>query len=240
MPIRQTRVFVPSIEPHADWAETLIGRVFRPVIAEFEDALEWFWFSRYVQPTDDSGDCDIQLIPEEYKGPPGPGGAVVHRSMRLRFNVAAGRQCAFEQRATELINRGGYRISDFRDYDFVTDTGSNRFLGLESRQPGRAEQRAELTVGFYWITSKLVMDALVGPNERGRFQLETSDDTIQNPRGSTFQSLLHLFCNITSVPTDVYVWLKPSMNLVGYGTFIEVPPEPPGGWEQFQRFPIRY
>jgi hypothetical protein len=95
-------------------------------------------------------------------------------------------------------------------------------------------------VRFYWITSKLVLDALVGPDEHGRFRIETSDDLVQNPRGSTFQSLLHLFCNITSAPTDVYILLKPSMNLINYGTFIYHPPEPPGGWEQVLQIPIRF
>jgi hypothetical protein len=233
-------VFVPSSEPLADWAETLIGRVFRPLVAEFDDGLGWFWFSRYAASAEESGDCDIQVIPEEYKQPLERGGTGFHRSMRFRFNVIANQQSAFEQRANELISRSGYRISDFRDYDFVGDIGSNRFLGVENRQPGRAEQRAMLTVRFYWIISKLVIDALVGPDERGRFRTETNDDTLQNPRGSTFQSLLHLFCNITSVPTDVYVWQKPSMNLIGYGTFIYRPPDPPGGWEQVTPFPIRY
>ena len=240
MPVRQTRVFAPSDEPSTDWAETLIGRVFRPLVGEFDGALEWFWFSRYGAPAEDSGDCDIQLIPEQYKQPLELGGVRWHRSMRFRFNVAVDQQLAFEQRALDLIGQGGYRISDFRDYDFIGDTGNGRFLGVENRQPGRADQRAGLIVRFYWITSKLVLDALVGPDEHGRFRIETSDDLVQNPRGSTFQSLLHLFCNITSAPTDVYILLKPSMNLINYGTFIYHPPEPPGGWEQVLQIPIRF
>ena len=44
---RQTRIFVPSTEPMGDWAETLIGRVFRPLTEEFSASLAWFWFSRY-------------------------------------------------------------------------------------------------------------------------------------------------------------------------------------------------
>jgi hypothetical protein len=234
MPIRQTRIFVPSSDIDSDWAETLIGRVFRPVSVEFEAALEWFWFSRYGSPAEESADCDIKLIPEDYKH----GG--FHRSMRFRFSVADEVQSDFERRVAKLVSEGGYRISDFRDYNFVADTGSNRFLGLENRQPGREQQRAKLTTTFYWITSRLVIDSLVGPDERGRFRMERNDDTLQNPRNSTFQSVLHLFCNITSVPTDVYVWQKPSMNLIGYGTFMYRPPEPEGGWEQASAFPIRF
>ena len=107
MPIRQTRVFVRSDEPLNDWAETLVGRVFRPLTEEFENSLEWFWFSRYGG--SDSDGYDLSVIPAEYKEPLQSGGGPFHRSMRFRFNVADEGKCAsFEQRATELITRGGY------------------------------------------------------------------------------------------------------------------------------------
>jgi hypothetical protein len=147
-----------------------------------------------------------------------------------------------------LIGLGGYRISDFRDYDFALDTGSDRFLGVENRQPGRKGQRATLTTTFYFAISKLVIDALVGPDDRGRFRMETNDDLGQNPRGSTFQSLLHLFCNIRDVPTDVCIYHKAQMSLIGFGTFQNPPPVAlPGGWDQddsgrmlVEAYPIRY
>jgi hypothetical protein len=238
MPTLQTRIFVPSIEPLEDWAETLIGKVFRPLTTEFEPQLEWFWFSRYGTTADESGDCAIELIPNEFKQPLEPGGPGLHRSMRFRFQIADDVQLAFEQRAQALIDNNGYRVSDFRHYDFVADTGGNRFLGTENRLPGKAEQRAALAVNFYYAISKLVIDALVGPSEAGRFRMETNDDLLQNPRGSTFQSLLHLYCNITNVPTDVYAFRK--ANNMAFGTFIYQPPEPPGGWDNVTAVPIRY
>jgi hypothetical protein len=242
MPIRQTRVFVRSDELADNWAETLIGKIFQPLTTEFVDALIWFWFSRYVQSADDSGDCEISKIADEFKQPLSPSGGPVHRSLRLRFNIDDQLKCtAFEQRATELIGTGGYRITDFRDYDQVADTGSNRFLGVENRQSRRAEQRAKLTTSFYFSISKLVIDALVGPDEHGRFRMETNDDSRENPRGSTFQSLLHLFCNITQVPTDVYIYQKLGMSMIGFGTFMYPPPSPIGGWDQqVEAHPIRY
>jgi hypothetical protein len=83
-----------------------------------------------------------------------------------------------------------------------------------------------------------MIDALAGPNEAGRFRMETNDDRGQNPRDSTFQSLLHLFCNITNVPTDVYVFRKGDNNQLG--TFIYPPPEPAGGWDGVTAIAIRY
>jgi len=105
MGTRQTRIFVRSDEPD-DWAETLVGRVLRPLTAEFSDSLNWFWFSRYGQPADESGDCDIVQISAEYK----VGG--MHRSLRFRYDVADDQQTAFETRALELINGNAYRVSD--------------------------------------------------------------------------------------------------------------------------------
>jgi len=87
----QTRVFVRSDEPQ-DWAETLVGKVFRPLTAEFSESLQWFWFSQYGCPADDSVDCDITQIPAEYKRDG------FHRSMRFRFFVDDNRQAEFEQR----------------------------------------------------------------------------------------------------------------------------------------------
>ncbi|TXT21539.1 MAG: hypothetical protein FD138_4050 [Planctomycetota bacterium] len=240
MGVRQTRLFVQSNEAQSDWAETLIGRVFRPLTTEFAESLHWFWFSRYGSSADDSGDCDIAQIPAEYKQPVQPGDIGYHRSMRFRFSISDDRQPDFERRGQQLINDNGYRISDFRPYDYVGDTGNNRFLGTENRQPGRAEQRAILATNFYAAISRLVIDALVGPDDQGRYRIESNDDQLQNPRGSTFQSLLHLFCNITNVPTDIYVFHKAALNLIGYGTFIYPPPSPPGDWDGMTPFPIRY
>lgn len=240
MSARQTRIFAPSAEPQDDWAETLVGRVLRPLIDEYSAHLQWFWFSRYGATAEDSGDCDLTLIPAQYRQPiePGSESGEFHRSVRFRFAVTAEHQEDFEQRARQLIEMHGYRISDFRPYDFVADTGSNRFLGCEHRQPGRAATRALLVTQFYMATCRLFMDALVGPDEAGRYRLESNDDDIQNPAGSSFQSLLHLFCNITNVPTDVYVFRKEGLNILGFGTFVYPPPAPPGGWDEPTAHPI--
>ena len=238
MGIRQTRVFVASTEAEDDWAETLIGSLLRPLTAEFAAHLDWFWFSRYGSAAEDSGDCDIALIPAEYKRPLENGGPEIHRSMRFRYAIADEWQEPFERRARQLVTQQNYCVSDFRAYDFVGDTGNNRLLGNENRLPGRAQQRALLVTQFYMAISRLMIDALVGPDKDGRYRVESNDDELQNPAGSTFQSLLHLFCNITSVPTDVYVFRKEGLNILGFGTFVNAPPAPPGGWDDSTAHPI--
>ncbi len=237
MAIRQTRVFVHSNEPD-DWAETLIGRLFRPLTEEFSADLAWFWFSRYRLPAVESGDCDIGRIPPEYKAPIQGEDVASHRSMRFRYAIADESHARFEERIQQGVLAHGYCISDCRPYDDVADTGGRRFLGVENNLSGRAQQRAQLVTQFYMLTSRLVIDALVGPDKEGRYRLETNEDTLQNPAGSTFQSLLHLFCNITDVPTDVYIFRKEGLNILGCGTFMHPPPAPPGGWDDSTAYPI--
>ncbi len=238
MGVYQTRIFVPSSESDEGWAETLLGRVLRPLVQRYAASLEWFWFSRYGALSDDLEDCDLGAIPVEFKRPRPDGNGFVHRSLRFRYAIIGGLQSEFESHARELIELGGYRISDFRTYDFVADTGSDRFLGIEHRQPGRAEQRARLVTRFYLASSQLVLDALAGPDECGRFRMEENDDLLQNPRGSSFQSLHHLFCNITGVPTDVYVYQKTGADVIGFGTYLSQPLAPSGGWDHSTAYSI--
>jgi hypothetical protein len=215
MAIRQTRVFVRSDEPAVGWAETLIGRVFRPTTEEFAESLRWFWFSRYSSTIDgDTVDCNIDLIPDEYKQPQQAGGVGFHRSLRFRFNVNDAAQAAFEDRLQQLVAQHGYRVSDIRDYDYVADTGGHRFLGVESRQPGRDVRRADMVTHLYQTISQLVIDCLVGPDAAGRFRMENNDND-ENPNQSTFESLHHLFYNITQVPLSILVSAGPQANVLG-------------------------
>jgi hypothetical protein len=217
MAIRQTRAFVLPTEC-ADWAETIIGRVIRSLVQEFSQDLRWFWFSRYISLIDvageDRGDCDFNAIPADYKLPfPGtdkPG----HRSLRFRFEIADVRQQAFEVQLRGLLAQHGYAISGILDYDQVVDTGCHRFLGEENRRPGRDSQRATLVTSLYHTIARLVIDCLVGPDGAGRYRIEANNDP-QNPNGSTFESVHHLFCNITQVPLSVLCAAAPKVRLLG-------------------------
>lgn len=231
MAIRQTRIFVPSGDPQEGWAETVAGRVIKPITEVYCQSLAWFWFSRYADLGPDSGDCDFEAIPESHKQPLGQDPRPYHRSLRFRFDIAGGQQPAFEQRLGELVAQAGYAVSDIRDYPaWLEDSGGHRFLGNENRQPGRAEQRSRLVLSFYQITSKLVLDALVGPDNDGRYRLEANDHS-ENRLGSTFESLHHLFFNITQPPLRVHLhvggiavgtnWMSP-VGIQGQGR-IDVP-----------------
>ena len=208
MAIRQTRIFVKANEAQ-DWAETVMGQVIAPMV----DDLEWFWFSRYVQKIaspgerqEDRDDCNFDRIPGAYKEPLNFAGGMApgHRSLRFRFAVDDTAQATFEASLQALITERGYSISHILDYDYVADLGSNRHSGDEHRGAGCRASRAKLVTQLYQSISKLVLDALVS-EANGRFHLEKNDDRGQNPHRSTFETLHHLFCNITAVPTFVLV-----------------------------------
>jgi hypothetical protein len=209
MAIRQIRIFVQHTEPD-DWAETLIGRVIHQLVDEFAGVLRWFWFSRYCclikqNGTDDRDDCDFDAIPEDCKlAFPGSCNQRGHRSLRFRFEIEDSSQPTFEHRLTQLLGEYKYRFSSVLHYDQVQDTGGERLLGNENRKPGRDVQRAQLVTEMYHVISQLVIDALVGPDQQWRFQVETNDHD-ENPNASAFESLHHLFCNITNVPLSVLV-----------------------------------
>jgi hypothetical protein len=217
MAIRQTRIFVSEGEL-VDWSETLIGRVVRPLVAEFQESLNWFWFSRYVCLIDmqgeDRGDCDFNLISDNFKqafsGVNHPG----HRSMRFRFEIEDVHQTAFEALLQELVTEQGYAISDIRDYNQIADVGGNRFLGVENRQLERSLQRATLVTHLLQTISQLWIDALIGPDQDNHYHIEYNDDQ-QNPNGSSFESLHHLFCNITQVPISILLSTGDQTQLLG-------------------------
>ena len=197
--------------------------VFRPLVADFPELLRWFWFSRYLcligVEGEDRGDCDFAAIPDDFKQAFAEGNQPGHRSLRFRFNIENSHQAVFETALQQLIAQHGYAISDIRDYDQVGDVGGNRFLGVEKREPGGNVRRAILVTQMCQVASELVIDALIGPDDANRFHFEHNDVQDQNPNGSTFESLHHMFCNITEVPVSVLIgtfWGRPSQVYLRY------------------------
>lgn len=199
MAIKQTRIFVPTALPFDDndWCETLVGSVIIPLVSQ----TDWFWFSRYIAPRTDSGDCDINIIPEEYGI--NRNGQRLYRSLRFRYQIPDEKVNTFETDVKELIKQCSCVISDFRPYPMMDDLGGDRFIGGERSQQRRIE-RAELVVQYLCAISQIFIHSLEGPDDSGKFHLEVSDSR-ENPHGSIFESLHHILCNITNVPLRVLV-----------------------------------
>jgi hypothetical protein len=190
------------------WADNIIGNVIKQLTIEFPNSLNTFWFSHYISQIgaigEDIGDCDINLIPDNFKQPfigfPHPG----HRSIRFRFDVNTNIQQVFEQRLKDLVIHFGFTISDIRDYDQVADLGGSRFISQDKQQREYQNQRAQGVTNFLHSISVLYLDTLIGPDEDNQYYGEQNNDK-QNPNGSCFESLHHLFCNITQVPITVFL-----------------------------------
>jgi len=173
MSARQTRIFVQPTPLFNDtfWVETLVGSVVAPLIKNFP-SLKWFWFARYVSDQSDTGDCDINAIPDDFATDSnfvnvGPDGR--YRSLRLRYSVKESELDHFEQAAKNLIQKYQCCISDFRDYDFVSELGGQRFLAGEPTAQ-RQRERAELVLQNFNALSKLYIHTLTGPDQNGHYR----------------------------------------------------------------------
>ncbi len=193
--MRQVRIFAPTggLYEHQLWAETMIGQIIRPSVRQFENSLDWYWFTRYVSPRDEAAvDCDLSAIPANFMDPQ----TGFYQSIRFRFAVKNDKRGDFENQCRGLIAEAGCAISDFLDYRILDDLGGERHLE-EPRTPARRERRAQLVAENYYSVAKLILDALKGPDAEGRYHLPHHEPfTGETP----FQAFHHIFCNATDVP----------------------------------------
>jgi hypothetical protein len=197
--IRQTRIFAPhdGLFSHERWAETVIGSIIKPVVNNFPDALEWYWFTRYTQLLNgDTGDCDFEKIPQDFIDPNG-----LNKSIRFRYAINDKTCEAFEVQCRQLVENAGCVITDFRPYSILDDLGGKNHLE-EPRTPERIENRAKLVVANYHSIAALILDALIGPDEEGYFSLPHHHQV--DPQQETpFHRLHHIFCNASDIPLYV-------------------------------------
>jgi hypothetical protein len=191
---RQVRIFVPPDLDNSCWVETVLGGVVWPVTKQFPPL--WYWFSRYEEGRQGSNtDCDLASIPASF------GVRDIFRSVRFRYAIPAGIREEFEAEASALISSSGFAASGCLDYPYIEDLASPRFLA-EPRTPERQLSRADLHAAFLHATSRLFMDALTGPDDKGLYRAEHNALTLCN---SSFSAVRHLFCNMTEAPTPIFV-----------------------------------
>lgn len=198
----QTRIFVPFANPYTNqlWVETLVGRVIAPLVKAHK--ISHFWFSRYGEDKNGSqGDTDLTKIPVSFRHPQ----ADFYRSVRFRLwlpNTVD--QPTFEKDLFAHVGSASCAIADLRHYADLDDLACERFCGGTYSESRRAERR-DLLRNFLSSTAHLFVQMLEGPNSAGEFHLEENKDKGNNPDGATFQSVHHLFCNMTDVPLTVFV-----------------------------------
>jgi hypothetical protein len=136
--------------------------------------IKQYWFSRYGKP----GDRDI----------------------RFRFTVDDYNQ--IQSTVNTLLTTFSLTdLKDEEDYDWLGDLGGQRFLQNNKREVKKAE-RAQLVFDYLHSVSRLFVDSLSHSDHHGYFFQEQNTD-LNNPYGSIFESLHHLFCNMTDVTTMI-------------------------------------
>jgi len=201
---RETRIFMPFGESFSGdaWAEQILGDVIAPFVSRYGDQLEWFWFSRYFCPREmDSGSCDVSNLPAECLDKNN-----WHRSLRFRFEIKSdANQAEIEGAFKETVQTARCVITDIRDYPAVGDLASTRFAS-DGFSDDRKMQRAKCITNLYNAISLVVLDCLVR-NEHGRYTIENCPHPF-NYAGTIFESVHHLFCNMTGVKTVVSIFEK--------------------------------
>lgn len=151
------------------------------------DKHNWFesWIGNFVQPL--ITDCNIKKFWFSRYGLPKKG------EIRFRFEEPEDME-KFNHRYDMLKHYIKRDMKDEENYSIVNDLGNLRFLGMGNSY---AKQRADLVLNYLQALCQLYMDCLVHEG-KGYFNLEKNIWQAENPDGSVFESIHHLFHNITS------------------------------------------
>jgi len=121
---------------------------------------------------------------------------------KIRFRFSLDNYGDVEPLVNQLITT--LSLMDLKDeegYNWIDDLGGERFLQNNQRQTNQNE-RAQLVLDYLHSVSRLFVDSIShSDNERYFYQERNTNNN--NPHGSIFESLHHLFCNMTDVTTVV-------------------------------------
>lgn len=200
-------IFVPSAQPMENWVEQILGTVVRPLNEEFNASIGWMWVTRYIQGSD-----HLPItIKEHFLAQPIPNHFLLsepysYRYIVFRLSVEGDKRQALHQMALQLTEAAGLYAVPWVDYDIVGDLGNDRFVHEGATEEERT-LRAKLVANFIDATVRLMLNSLI--EENGQWKLESNTHEL-NPDKSFFQSIHHLFCNLTNVPTFIHLQIRPS------------------------------
>lgn len=135
-----------------------------------------------------------------------------HYGNHLKFRVLTDKYAAMKTTIDTLTTQLGLvDRGDEKTLTLVQDLGHDRFLA-PTRTDKTPADRALLVLRYLHSIAELVCDNVVKAAD-GYWHLEQSMNR-ENPNGSNFESLHHLFCNSTQVPLFVTVdlsteWMQP-------------------------------
>jgi hypothetical protein len=195
--VQSLNIFAPANQFYQDnWVEQILGTTIKPIYEQYEDDIRWLWVTRYAGKYNEAKPPTGTQIPEEYllNGH--------YRYIWFRISILEDTKEQLQDDLLGLANSAGCYIhpNGWMDYDVVNDLGSNRFIIKGANTPERIN-RAKKVAYFIDATVRLMLDMLI--EEKPGLWVFESNENEQNPNGSVFESVHHLFCNSTQVPTTV-------------------------------------
>jgi len=191
-------IFVPQHSLYQfNWVEQILGSIVRPLYERFNSQIRWMWVTRYSGPYDSNNPPQGYTLPDNY--------LVVGRDYRFiafRLSVEDSVKLEIHRLGLDLAQEAGCYAPEWVHYDTIGDLGSNRFIFPEADETSHAE-RAHLILNFMDSIITLMLNALT-KTESGSWILEPNISD-QNPNQSLFESIHHLFCNATGVPTEIFL-----------------------------------
>lgn len=217
-------IYVPTEEPYgSNWVEQVLGEVIRPIFEQHKKGIRWLWVGRYMGPYNE----EKPPPPYDDGSPPPPGGYIPERYRSdgnyrfVLFRISARRKYKQTLLGQTLHWAKGADCwaypPGWKEYDVVQNLGihEDRFIQAGA-DPKKRANRAKLIAYFMDATAKLRLDSLV-QDAQGRWSIEGNSNHEENPNGSFFESVHHLFCNATRAPTTVLLSAK--SNQLTLGTF---------------------
>jgi hypothetical protein len=148
------------------------------------DLVKQYWFTRY-------GDREVREI-----------------RLRLTTDDYSRLQPIIEK---QINSYGFIDLKDELNETLAGSLGNERFLSPEALNSS-PQGRGQLMLNLQHSIAALFVDALTGPDKDGYFRQEKSNSN-QNPHGSIFESVHHLFCNTTDVTTEVEMFVTGDQQL---------------------------
>lgn len=192
-------IYMPeNFEYEKDWENQILGNVIKPIIENYEDKLEWVWATSYIIPNNSNRLVSDHIYPSDYK----ENKYFYYLVVRFAAKTFNDYKYILEQIGKLSAKYHYYIPFEARIWSFMPDIGGDRFNRVDSGISER-KHRSKLILEFMYSTLKLKIDSLIKQDDR--WEEELNVDTIQNPDNSFFQSVHHLFCNVTQVKTPVLV-----------------------------------
>lgn len=189
-------IFAPAAMG-ANWVETLLGEVILQFWQPNQSKIDWIWVTRYVERIESvyqatTAHGETRTIPDEF----------INNGLTRRIIFRAVGEAG-------LINKEVLALCDVSNlhvrvtpWDIVEDLGSNRFIE-QSATTEQRRKRAHLVGKFVSAAVELALNCLE-LNDNGEWSFEKNTHE-QNPTGSMFFSIHHLFCNLTDLTIPVQI-----------------------------------